>query len=418
MYICRVIVFFILLSPSVLYGQKDFNFYDQEVREISLLGDVNEKEYRLAEFSKEFTKHLEDYSSFALISDSSSIKMTKSSDSKFTVFYHNTFKNGVVYRLDWYILYGEINQRKVIHFFDNKITSKSKSKKGKGNGELQLHLSRLNESGVDLYPLTFSFKSDMKIYKEYRDVASISMFEEILSCKTQKERIAINDSIEKRLTLLWRNPELFRDKFEGLKRISTLISKDNKVKICTWNIELPDATNIFFGAIIRKEKDNKVNVYPLKDDTNGIRSPTKSMLTAKKWYGAIYYDMFKVEEKGSSYYILLGYKPNNEMTRIKVVDALVLQGNAQPRFGNSVFQSDRVVDKRLVFEYAASTNMMLRYDVNSETIVLDHLAPPSDLFKDNYLFYGPDFSYDAYVYDKGKWVLKKDVDVRNPKMEE
>jgi hypothetical protein len=59
--------------------------------------------------------------------------------------------------------------------------------------------------------------------------------------------------------------------------------------------------------------------------------------------------------------------------------------------------------------------MMLRYDKNSEMIILDHLAPPSDLYKDNFRFYGPDFSYDGYVYEKGNWVLTKDIDVRNPK---
>ena len=106
------------------------------------------------------------------------------------------------------------------------------------------------------------------------------------------------------------------------------------------------------------------------------------------------------------------------MTRIKVVDALVVINNSQARFGKSVFQSERVVDKRLVFEYAASTNMMLRYDKNSESIVMDHLAPPNNTFKDNFRFYGPDFSYDAYIYDKGKWVLNKDIDVRNPKLEQ
>lgn len=414
MYICRVLFFVMISFSSVLYGQNDLNFFDKEVKEISLLEDVNEKEYRLTEFSKSFTKHLESYSSFASISDSSHIKMTKSSDSKYTVFYFNSYSHGIVYRLDWYILYGEINERKVLHFFDKNITSHLK----KGNRELQLHLTRQNESGIDLYPLTFSFKSNMKIYKEYRDVASICMFEEILSHRTSKERLVINDSIENRLLILWNNPELFNDKFEGLRRISTLISDDNKVKICTWNVELPDATNIFFGAIIHKEKDDNVKVFPLKDNTKGIRSPTKSILTPKKWYGAIYYDIITVAEKGKTYYTLLGYKPNDEMTRKKVVDALVLLNNSQPRFGNSVFQSDRQLDKRLVFEYAASTNMMLRYDKNSETIVLDHLAPPNDMFEDNYRFYGPDFSYDAYVYDKGKWVLNKDVDVRNPKTEE
>ncbi|TLX76529.1 hypothetical protein E9993_06475 [Labilibacter sediminis] len=413
MYIYRFVFFLLLLFSAALNAQNSLNLYDKTVKEIAHLEDEREQEYQLAEFSKSFMKHLESYTSFTSIEDTSHIKMTRSSDSKYTVFYYNSYKNGVVYRLDWYILSGEVNQKKVIHFYDKNISAKVK----KGNGELQLHLSRQTNGEIDLYPLTVSFKADMKIYKEYRDVASISLFEEILSYKTAEERIAINDSIKNRLNLLWSNPELFEDKFEGLKRVSTLISEDKKVKICTWNIELPDATNVFFGAVIVKNKGGEVEVSLLKDNTKGVRSPKKSMLSPKKWYGAIYYDIISVKEKTSTYYMLLGYKPNNEMTRMKVVDAMVLLNNTQPRFGKSVFQSDRIVDKRLVFEYAASTNMMLRYDRVSETIVMDHLAPPNNTYKGNYRFYGPDFSYDAYIYTKGKWVLNKDVDLRNPKEE-
>ena len=46
-------------------------------------------------------------------------------------------------------------------------------------------------------------------------------------------------------------------------------------------------------------------------------------------------------------------------------------------------------------------------------IVFDHLSPRSDSQKGQFQYYGPDMSFDAFVFEKGKWTYKKDVDARN-----
>ncbi len=409
MYIYRLFVLLFLFCASLSQAQLKIGDLEKKVSEISHLEDPHEKEYQLAEFEKVFTTFLKTFNEDIIVPDSAYIQITNSSDSKYKVFYYNTYKDGIVYRLDWYIVFGDVYNRQVIHFMDKSFSHKDK----RGVGEFRLHLSRLAEGELDLYPLTFSFKADGKIYRQYKDIATICMFEQLKYRESKKEKIALNDSIMQRMRILWASKEYFNDAFKGLTRISTLISDDKRVKLCTWNIPLENSTNLFFGAVICKHKDGEIKYYELNDDSDRMRSPEKAVLSPRKWYGAVYYDMISVKDKTyGTYYMLVGYKPNDEMTKKKVVDPLIVMDNVTPKFGHSVFQQDRVIDKRLVFEYAASANMMLKYEKHNERFVLDHLSPPSSLYKGNYRMYGPDFSYDSYVLEKGKWVLYKDVDVR------
>jgi hypothetical protein len=48
-------------------------------------------------------------------------------------------------------------------------------------------------------------------------------------------------------------------------------------------------------------------------------------------------------------------------------------------------------------------------------IVMDNLVPSDPNYKGVFRFYGPDFSYNGYKFEKGKWVLYNNIDLRNPK---
>ncbi|MCW3804696.1 hypothetical protein [Plebeiibacterium marinum] len=414
MQIIRLFFLLVFMNGLALQAQLKIEDLEEQAREISRLTDAYEKEYQLAEFTKVFKTFLKTYNDNTTLPDTAHIQVTRSSDSKYQVFYYNTYKDGVVYRLDWFVVYGSIYKKQVLHFHDKTFSHKDK----RGNGAFRLHLSKLTEGTHDLYPLTFSFKADGKIYREYRDLASVCMFEQLLLRKTDKERMSLNDSILSRMEILWGNKEYFGSGFKGLGRMSTLISEDKRVKVCTWNIPMENSSNKFFGAVIIKDDKGDVKYFVLNDASDKMRSPEKAVLSPRKWYGAVYYDIVPVKDRNyGTYYMLLGYKPNNEMTKKKVVEPLIVISNTTPKFGHSVFQRERVVDKRLVFEYGANNNMMLKYDKHNKRFVFDHLSPSSPLFKGNFRLYGPDFSYDSYEFEKGKWVLYKDVDLRNAALE-
>jgi hypothetical protein len=113
---------------------------------------------------------------------------------------------------------------------------------------------------------------------------------------------------------------------------------------------------------------------------------------------------------------LLGWDGNNDLTRKKVIDVLRFGSSGKPAFGANIFKFDKKKRKRIFFEYSAKTNMTLTYNEKHDMIVFDHLSPSESSYKGLYQYYGPDFSYDAMYFDKGKWQLVKDVDVRNPRM--
>jgi hypothetical protein len=54
--------------------------------------------------------------------------------------------------------------------------------------------------------------------------------------------------------------------------------------------------------------------------------------------------------------------------------------------------------------------MILRYNAKQDMIILDHLAPPEPRFTNMFHYYGPDFSYDAFIFRGGKWILQSDID--------
>jgi len=411
MYIYRVAFLALFIHCTVSQAQNTFEAYEQKVEKISDLEDIHEKKYQLTEFAKDFKGFLSNSAVEDDIADRKFIHFTKSSDSKYKIYYYNTFDKGMLYRLDWFIVYGGMNEKNVLHFFESEISQTDH----RGSGSFDLHLAKQEHGDVSMYPLTFTFRADKKIYKQYHDVSLICMFEDLMRRYSKQEILNLNDTILKHMNILWHEKEYMKDSFEGLKRVSTLISEDQKVKVCTWNVLLPSSENMFFGAVVLEDPTGKIVVHQLNDDSDRMRSPEKAVLTARKWYGAVYYEMVPVKDKTyGTYYVLLGYKPNNEMTKKKVIDPLIVTNGVFIKFGHSVFQTERVVDKRLIFEYSASANMMLKYDKDNERFVLDHLAPSNSMFKDNYRMYGPDFSYDSYVLEKGKWVLVKDVDLRNP----
>jgi hypothetical protein len=59
--------------------------------------------------------------------------------------------------------------------------------------------------------------------------------------------------------------------------------------------------------------------------------------------------------------------------------------------------------------------MNLRYNEDLGMLVFDHLASsdPRPESKGVYSLYGPDLSYDGLKFEKGYWMLYKDIDPHN-----
>lgn len=203
--------------------------------------------------------------------------------------------------------------------------------------------------------------------------------------------------------------------FDSLKHIGKLVSKDKKVRVLTWDIPQSGGCYKYFGFIqVRKDKKS-TSLFELTDSRKGIKDPTNDILGIENWMGALYFSIIDVPIKTNTYYILLGFDFNNYYTSKKIIEVLSFDRDFKPVFGSQIFKVGNSSMSRVVFEYSARATLMLRYDADSKIIVFDHLSPSRPDFDGDYQFYGPDFSYDGFKFEKGFWEYTRDLDLRNPR---
>ena len=68
-----------------------------------------------------------------------------------------------------------------------------------------------------------------------------------------------------------------------------------------------------------------------------------------------------------------------------------------------------------MFECSQEVSMSLRYNKKQNRIIYSHLGPRQEggVLEGQYQYYGPDGSFDALEFKKGKWVTVEDIDARN-----
>jgi hypothetical protein len=77
--------------------------------------------------------------------------------------------------------------------------------------------------------------------------------------------------------------------------------------------------------------------------------------------------------------------------------------------GAPVFNVEKGSPKRFIMEYADDVSASIKYRAGEKRFVFDHLAPRGPGLEGNPAFYGPDLTFDAFVYEKGKWVFESNV---------
>ena len=396
----------LLLVVSFLKSQTKSDV-SQRLADILALEDKNEQKYRLALFDK-------DFSSWLLTAENSTgikepLKNIKTDDDKYVLFYY-VLKDKSVLHYVFFVKYMDDKGEVTVHRFSQKIQLGHKEFDTAVNPEMRFSTRVID--GIKLYEVLFSEEGNPVVWEKYADLKLKCMFEELTKGEDDEYKKDLNAKIQNRLKVFWAGEEYFDNDFPGLNRMRTIFSDDGKVKICTYGIAFSDFTNLFSGAVIVKDNE-KINVYDLTDRSASIRSPGRSTLSNKKWFGAIYLDVIQTKYQKRTYYTLLGYKGQDEFVKTRVVDVLWFAGN-KPRFGAPIFKNDRYTYNRLIFKYSHGANMVLRYDSKKKMIVMDNLEPSDAMYKGVYRFYGPDFTYNGYKFEKGKWVLYKNVDVRNP----
>ncbi len=234
--------------------------------------------------------------------------------------------------------------------------------------------------------------------------------------KTDSQKAEINNKILTSFNNALKEKESLDYNFSKIKNCGLIKSEDNSLRLITWNIKFKNGSYKYYGFIQHVNNAKKrIDIFPLIDISDKIQNPEKASLNNLQWYGALYYKIIITQYSGKKYYTLLAWDGNNYLTTKKIIDVLVFTKSGKPKFGKPIFKTDKTRTKRVFFEFSSKAVMSLQYDKRYKAIVFDHLAPSKSIYKDNYQFYGPDFTFDAYFFENGKWVFKNEIEVKNPK---
>lgn len=249
----------------------------------------------------------------------------------------------------------------------------------------------------------------------------------LYAAKTDEEKARINSQLlldfEQVLTI----PETFDYDFDSLKKyITVLRPDDNRFRLINWNIVKADGTFEYYGFIQskftepKKHKGGKTvtfQLYPLIDKSAEIKNPENAITDNKKWFGMWYYKIITVKTKTRTYYTLLGWDGNDKFTQKRIIDVLSFDNTGVPHFGADIFNYQKKYPKRVIFEYAASCSMSLKYNSKKDSIVFGHLAPTQPQLEGQFQYYCSDMSFDGFGFKKGKWNYGADVNALNEKDE-
>ena len=110
--------------------------------------------------------------------------------------------------------------------------------------------------------------------------------------------------------------------------------------------------------------------------------------------------------------MLLGINYGNPEVTRKIIDVLDFKSDSTILLGRKWFSAGNDMKYRVVLEYSATATVSLRFS-QTNSIIFDHLVPFSPSAGSNRQYYGPEYTYDAYVFDGNIWKLKINVDARN-----
>ncbi|PKP38909.1 MAG: hypothetical protein CVT98_04275 [Bacteroidetes bacterium HGW-Bacteroidetes-15] len=249
-----------------------------------------------------------------------------------------------------------------------------------------------------------------------RESAIVELIEKI----ALEENFTIKNALNNELISLFYDALLadnsFEYPFDSLNNIGNLKSSDNRFRIFTWNIPQSGGLQRYFG-FIQININGKIEIYPLTDNRKSYEQPHAEIGNSDKWYGALYYSISDVKVEGETFYTLLGVELNNMFSTKRVIEVIHIQNNGEPVFGHPIFKIKNQTISRVIFEYSSRANMVLKWEKDLNMIVFDHLSPLRPDYIENYQFYVPDFSFDAFKFVEPYWEYTADIDIRNPQRE-
>lgn len=207
------------------------------------------------------------------------------------------------------------------------------------------------------------------------------------------------------------NKESFTYPFSKISRVVKLLPDDEALRVFNWTVPLSDNTFRYHMYVLFPNG----KFVRFSNVTELTHSDERKEISNENWYGSLYYEIKRVKVKGKSYYTLLGWDGNDQLTTKKVIDVLVTNGKSKASLGYPLFDHEGLLKHRRVFEFASDAQVNLKWLKSKKIIVFDHLEPTSPNLEGQYAFYGPSTSFDGYEWAGDHWKLNENVDMSRPK---
>lgn len=314
--------------------------------------------------------------------------------------------------------------------------------------------------------LFFSFAVQAQDKEKSIDMLSSSEIEHllkmhgnnILHAATDSERVYANERFKILLQQALEDERFADFPFDSVATLSKLSPPDKAFRIFTWILPSTDGQNYKYLGFVLTHYKKEIKLIELSDKSEELIEPQFRKTNPANWYGALYYKIIPNKVDGKTLYTLLGWRGVNTKVTRKIIDNLSIK-DGRVSFGNPAFRTERLVKNRVIMEYNANLYAMLRYtsdkeilktaiplqeyktnsktteeamrDVGKKTkekaktekivtykkikdgmIIFDHLSPASKAMEGQYQYYGPDFTYDGFVFEDGKWNLYSNLDLR------
>jgi hypothetical protein len=195
--------------------------------------------------------------------------------------------------------------------------------------------------------------------------------------------------------------------FDRIPHLGTLVSKDKKVRLFTWNLPLNETMHRYYGVVQYRHKKEVLTVVlrDVKDTLSG--RPESTILRNGDWFGALYYDIQETKSATQVYYTLLAFDFVGGLTHCKLLDVLTFDATGMPVFGAPLFDNGRWKACRVLFEYSAQTSFFLQYLPRKKMIVfhqLESVPLPEDM-----VGRVPSSDFSGLIFKDGHWLLQKEV---------
>lgn len=256
----------------------------------------------------------------------------------------------------------------------------------------------LTAQSQDASSITAEDREIISAYEDTLQVLSMMMVTDSI----EKNRFAAVRKMIPSLVKALQVPNSYSYSFDKLRSISIQYAPDSTFRIFTWQLFVDEDTYRYYGAIQMNREE--LVLHPLIDRSFAIEGDlAKAELPADQWYGALYYNLIKLDHPNGPRYLVLGYDQHSLFRRRKVMDVLHFDPvTGKPLFGAPIIPvaNDNTLH-RLVLEYSAEAKVRLNYDPNLELIVFDHLIQMEGRYGEGKINV-PDGSYQAFRMEDGQ----------------